>query len=146
MEKLSQKRRRSRGVILLSMAAFGLTACGPNYSGEGNDFRVDGRVTTAGHRSLTVDVYNIKKEEGEANGWFEDGVSHQIHDNCNCSSDFWTSNEKVGHVLNLQGEEVEPFQVPLGTCVEFEGKIRANQEGKYHHDRPVYELAQEIPC
>jgi hypothetical protein len=146
MEKKQGKSRRN-GAIVFSVAALSMvTACGPNYSGEGNDFTVDGTVTTAGSRSLTADIYGIKKEEGQAKGWFEDGVSHQIHDNCDCDSDFWTSNIKVGRVLDLQGQEIEPFQVAVGACVEFEGKIRADQEGKYHHDRPVYDVAQEIPC
>lgn len=149
MEKQTRERgRRPRGIVL-SVAALSLAAvagCGPNYSGEGNDFKVDGKVTTAGHRSLTVDVYDIKKEEGDAKGWFEDGVSHQIHDNCNCSGNFWNDNETVGRVLDMQGHEVSPSSIAVGTCVEFDGRIRANQEGKYHYDRPVYNVAQEIPC
>lgn len=145
MEKQGKTRRNSG--VLLSVAALSLAvACGPNYSGEGNEFTVDGTVTTAGHHSLTADIYSVKKEEGQAEGWFENGISHQIHDNCDCGGGFWNGHIEVGRVLDLQGQEISPFQVAVGACVEFEGKIRADQEGKTHEDRPVYDLAQEIPC
>lgn len=144
MEKVSQ-RRLFKGAAILGLVA-GLSACGPNYSGEGNDFKVKGIVLDAGQRSLTVDVYKIEQENGDAHGWFEDGRIHQIHDNCNCSGGFWNDNKKVGEVYDFNGRVVQPSEVAVNTCVEFTGKIRAHHRGKAHPERPVYEVAQEIPC
>jgi len=146
MEKISS-RRRAGGVVVAGLAAVSLTGCGPNYSGYGNSFVVRGVVTDPGQQSLKANIYEVKKEEGDARGWFDDEANHQIHDNCTCADGGWiVDNKTVGRAVDLNGNEVPPFQVPIGACVEFTGKIRDDKQGKNNYERPVYDLAREIPC
>lgn len=143
MERLKNKNilRATACALALGIAAVGCA----NYSGNGNEFTVKGRVTDPGKQSLKVDIYEIDQTSGRANGWFEDGVSHRIHDNCDCHG-AWTGRKQYGHVISNEGQEISPAEVTVGSCVEFEGKIRSNQEGKTHNDRPVYDTATVIAC
>lgn len=116
-----------------------------NYSGEGNEFSVSGQVTNAGKQSLKAEIYDIGVTHGDAHNWFEIGHEHRLHDNCDCHGT-WTGRKQYGIVLDLKGGEIEPSQVAVGSCVEFTGKIRSDNEGKYHTDRPVYDIAQLVRC
>ena len=148
MEKLFTRHQRLGGYVALGGISLALlTGCGtgPNYSGDGNDFMVDGKVDHAGKQSLTVRVYDVEEDRGRANGWFDDDGLHQIHDNCNCHG-VWNGNKKYGHVLSLSGAEISPSDVPEGACVAFTGKIRSNHVGKTWDDRPVYDLAKVVLC
>lgn len=130
----------------LLAAGLGLFAVGcANYSGDGNNFVVKGKVTDVGRQSIGVDIYDIEETHGDANGWFEDGVDHILHDNCDCHG-FWNGRKKYGHVEDFDGNEIELSQVQEGSCVEFTGKIRSDQEGKTYDNRPVYDVAQIVPC
>lgn len=149
MEKMPNKSaRRARGILMVAVASVGLTACSDyNFSGKGNEFVVRGVVTDPGHHSLKATIYEIDKAEGDAQGWFDDKAVHQIHDNCNCNPDsFWNENVKAGRTLDLNGNEIQPFSVPIGACVEFDGKIREHHEGKTYDQRPVYDVARQIRC
>lgn len=142
------ERQTNKNIIRTLACAVGLgfVAVGcANYSGSGNEFTVKGRVTGTGESSLEVDVYEIDQTSGRANGWFEDGVSHRLHDNCDCHG-FWSGRKQYGQVISNEGRLISPSDVTIGSCVEFDGKIRSNQEGKSHDDRPVYDTATEIAC
>jgi hypothetical protein len=142
-EKL--KRSKLPPLLAIPAGAMALAGCGANYSGEGNEFIIHGKVTDPGKHSLKANIYEIDIADGEADGWFKIGTKHQIHDNCDCHG-FWSSNKKYGVVYNLQGYETSPSQVAVGACVRFDGKIRADQEGKTTDDRPVYDVAQVEEC
>lgn len=131
-------------VLALGAGGAALTGCA-DYSGEGNKFVVGGQVTNAGEQSLQAEIYDIVSTHGRADGWFELGEKHRIHDNCNCHG-AWNGNKQYGEVRDFDGNVIEPSAVPLGACVEFDGKIKSNQEGKTWDDRPVFEIAQEIHC
>lgn len=142
------ERLRSRNVLRTSALAvsmlFGAAACA-NYSGNGNEFVVRGEITEVGEQSLAADIYEIEETHGEADGWFEDGTSHRIHDNCDCHG-AWSGRKTYGVVLDNAGEEIDISELQEGQCVEFTGKIRSNKEGKSHSDRPVFDTAQIVPC
>ncbi len=127
--------------VLLGVAAMGCA----NYSGDGNEFEVEGKVTKASEQSLTVDIYEIGETHGDANGWFEDGVSHKIHDNCECHG-AWSGRKQYGEVRDYEGGVINPDEVAVGACVEVVGKIRSDKEGKSYTNRPVYDVAQLVPC
>ncbi len=143
LEKLSKRR-----IPLVSALAAGglmLAACGPNYSGDGNDFVVQGKVTDPGAHSLKARIFEVDDADGSADGWFHVGTVHQLHDNCNCHG-WLSSNKRYGEVLNVHGDQISPTDVAVGACVIFTGKIRANQVGKNYKNRPVYETAQVEQC
>ena len=138
-------RRKLPYFLAIPVGAFALAGCGANYSGNGNEFVVDGKVTDPGHHSLKARIYMVEEANGEADDWFKPGTVHQIHDNCNCHG--WdASNKRYGTVYGLNGQELNPSEVAIGACVEFEGKIRADQEGKVTEDRPVYDVAKVEQC
>jgi hypothetical protein len=139
------KGRSLYSMLAIPVGAPALTGCGANYSGDGNEFVVHGRVTDPGSHSLRAKIYHIESARGEADDWFELNHEHQLHDNCNCHG-FWNSNKKFGTVYDLQGYEVEPSQVAIGACVRFYGRIRANSEGKTSSTRPVYETVNIERC
>lgn len=136
----SKKARAAAAVFAGALTLVGYA----NYSGEGNEFEVKGVVTDPGEQSLKVRIYEIDETHGQANGWFEIGNVHQIHDNCDCHG-AWSGRKTYGTVYD-GGMIIEPSEVLLGSCVDLVGKIRANQEGKYTSDRPVFDTAQIIPC
>lgn len=139
---------RSRGVQAALAGALALTllGCGnTSASGEGDEFVVQGRVTDPGEKSLKAAIYEIGETHDAADGWFEIGKEHQIHDNCDCDG-FWMNRKQFGEVIDANGKSITPSDVAVGSCVVFSGSIRKNQEGKYTDDRPVYVTAQVIPC
>lgn len=117
----------------------------PNYSGEGYEFVVEGQVTDPGKESLKAEIYEIRDVNGMADGWFSIGNTHQLHDNCDCHG-MWRGEKQYGEVRTEDGEVIEPSDVAIGACVAFTGAIRANNEGKTWTERPVYEVAQIVPC
>ena len=137
------------GNVLKTVAltgALGAFAIGcANPSGEGNEFVVTGEVTHVGTQSIGADIFEIDETNGDANGWFEDGTYHVIHDNCDCHG-FWSGRKQYGHVENFDGETIDISEVVVGECIEFTGKIRSDNDGKYTSERPVYEVAQVVPC
>lgn len=141
------ERLKSRAyyALALPVGALALAGCGPNYSGAGNDFVVHGKVTDPGRHSIKARIFEVDQADGAADGWFKLGSVHQLHDNCDCHG-FWSDNKKYGVVYDRQSNEIEPQAVAVGACVEFDGRIRANQEGKYTEDRPVYDVAQVEAC
>lgn len=143
MERLKNRNilRATACALALGFAAVGCA----NYSGNGNEFTVKGRVTDPGKQSLQVDIYEISETNGDADGWFEDGVSHRIHDNCDCHGT-WSGRKQYGRVISNEGRQITPSEVSVGSCVEFEGKIRSDNEGKTYTDRPVYDTATVIAC
>lgn len=132
-------------MLAIPMGALALSGCGPNYSGAGNEFVVYGKVTDPGKHSLKAEIHAIEGAQGEAEEWFKLGNVHQLHDNCDCQG-LWNSNKTLGIVYDRRGYEIEPSDVAIGACVRFEGRIRADSEGKYSDNRPVYETAQVEQC
>ncbi len=134
----------------LGAGTLSLASCtAPNYEGAGNDFRVRATVEETTWQSITANVYRIDIAEGEATDemWFAaTGQTEEFHDNCDCDdSGFFTERITIGE-LHDGGVKVSPETLAVGTCVEFTGKIRVDNDGKYSHDRPVYELAEVVPC
>jgi len=141
-----QLKSRAYYLLALPAGALALSGCaGPNYSGNGNEFIVHGKVTDPGKHSIKARIYEVDEAYGEADGWFKPDTVHQLHDNCDCHG-FWSSNKKYGVVYSNNGYEISPNYVAVGACVRFEGKMRANQEGKMTEDRPVYDNAQVETC
>ena len=144
----NNKSRKLRRTALGALGATGLlllSGCtSRNFSGEGNEFVVDGKVRHGGDQSITIDVYSILKEEGDAKGWFEDGDKHQVHDNCKCGGG-WDTEKTYGKVYNAENVEIEPSELREGQCVELTGSIH-DTHGKYNDPRPVYDTAEVIPC
>lgn len=139
---------RIKVIIAVLVLGVLLTPCSEaSYSGDGNEFTVLGKVTYVGRQSIGTDVYEVVETNGRARGWFDDGVYHVIHDNCDCKSS-WAghSRTKVGHVEGVDGEEISMDDLNVGLCMRFTGKIRSDKEGKTYNNRPVYDVAQIIPC
>ncbi len=147
MEKINNLvRSRSVQAALAGALALTLLGCGnTSASGEGDEFVVQGRVTDPGEKSLKATIYEIDETHDAAEGWFEIGKEHQIHDNCDCDGT-WSKRKQYGTAYDMNGKVIEPSNVAVGACVVFSGSIRKDQEGKYTDDRPVYVTAQVIPC
>lgn len=145
MEEFLKPRSLAMGMVLGLGGLMTVGCTDPNYSGEGYEFVVEGQVTDPGNESLKAEIYEIRETNGMADGWFEIGNVHQLHDNCDCHG-MWTGNKQYGEVRSQEGAMIEPSMVVIGACVEFTGAIRANNEGKTWTERPVYEIAQIIPC
>src|SRR5690349_21387364 len=62
-------------VLLSAVALTAFTGCdlntGPNYSGKGNDFEVQGQVTKPGKHSLKARIFETIHLEGKARHWFK---------------------------------------------------------------------------
>ena len=146
MNQYPRRHNVLRATALASLVGLFAVGCSSsNYSGEGNEFKVKGEVTYVGRQSIGADIYEIEETSGDANGWFEDGEYHVLHDNCDCHG-FWNGRKQYGEVKNIEGSDTEIAEVIVGSCVEFTGKIRSDAEGKTYDDRPVYDLAQIIHC
>lgn len=145
MEKIKYKKSFAAAAIM-GAGALLVAGCGPNYSGDGNEFKVEGQVTDPGDHSLKARIFQIDEAYGQAEDWFSLDHVHQLHDNCYCDGGFTQDMEKVGEVQSRKGDEISPQQVAIGSCVVFIGRIRASKSGKYSHDRPVYELARVEDC
>ncbi len=131
---------------VLGLSALAVSGCsGPNYSGEGNEFVVRGKVTDTGKQSVRAKIYQIDSTDGDATDWFSVGETEHLHDNCDCHG-FWKSRKKYGTITEAGLVEISPSDVAIGSCIVFTGKIRSNAEGKTYDDRPVYEMANIIPC
>ena len=138
---------RSRLPMLLALpaGALALSGCLPNYSGNGNEFVVHGKVVHPGNHSITAQIFEVDEANGQANGWFKLDTVHQLHDNCNCHGAL-NLNKRYGTVYDMAGHSISPSSVAVGDCIQFDGKIRADQEGKISYDRPVFDVAQEEKC
>jgi hypothetical protein len=143
MEKFSI-RKKIAVISAAGVGMLGLAGCA-NYSGNGNEFMVEGQVTDPGEHSLKARITTIEYEHGEAEGWFEVGHIHQLHDNCDCHGAL-SSNKRYGTVLSVEGYPIQPSDVSVGACIRFIGRIRADHEGKTYHNRPVYNEAQVEQC
>jgi len=132
-------------LLAIPVGALALAGCGPNYSGNGNEFVVQGKVTDPGKHSLKAEILEVDKASGQATHWFKINHIHQLHDNCDCHG-WGHSNKRYGHVYDLQNYEISSSEVAIGACVRFEGKIKADSNGKTSEDRPVYDVAQVEDC
>lgn len=139
---------KSLAIAGLALGSLSLLGC-TNYEGEGNDFVVRATVEDATWQSVWARVYQVDQADGRAadDSWFGvTGNDEEFHDNCDCdTSGFFTDRMKVGDVYQ-DGEVISPEELALGTCVEFQGKIRDDQDPKTYHERPVYEVATVVPC
>ncbi len=133
-----------RKVVAGGALVLALAGC-TNYSGEGNEFDVHGKVIDAGKQSLTVKLQSVESAQGDASDWFKVGEEHQLHDNCDCHG-FWRGRKQYGQAYAETGEKIEPSEVAIGSCVEFFGKIRTDSDGKFTSERPVYDRAEVEPC
>lgn len=143
--KLRNSRHYMYFAVPAGVLAFIGAGCGPNYSGNGNEFVVHGQVTDPGHHSLKARILEIDEAFGEADGWFKIGKVHQLHDNCDCHG-FFDTNHRYGEVYDTYEQPISPSDVSVGACVKFVGKIRSNAEGKSWDDRPVYDTAEVEDC
>lgn len=132
-------------VAVMVVVVAGCDSLSPNYSGNGNEFNVIGVVTDTGDQSIAAEVIHIEVSNGKADGWWDEG-SHRFHDNCDCDGGFVQSRTTVGVVYNENGNEISPSRVAIGDCVNFVGTIRADNEGKSHNYRPVFETATVVDC
>jgi len=145
MEKNIESRRG--GFVKAALCAAGLlTLAGcANFTGEGNEFSVKGRVTDAGSQSLEIETTDIFSTNGDADDWFEVGEDNRLHDNCDCHG-FWHGRKKYGTVYNIDGAVIDTSDVPLDSCVIFEGSVRDDSDGKYTHERAVFTEAHVVYC
>lgn len=150
MEKLRTKEPKTnrKGCMAVCAAIGGgailLAGCS-NLSGEGNEFKVEGRVVSVGDRSVTVETVRVDEAHGDAKGWFDDGKKHQVHNNY---KDNWCDMKTVGHEFTAAGVPESLDDLQTGELVELDGKIRDSYTycGKYAHyqERPVFDKLTEI--
>lgn len=124
-------------ILVVVFLALIVSAC----SAEGDEFSVHMRSTDIGKQSIKGEITEIDYDHD----WFTLGNVHQIHDNCDCHGT-WNGHKKYGTVLDHDGEEIQLDDLEVGQCLHLTGRIRADQEGKYYYDRPVYDTAQREPC
>ncbi len=134
-------------LFIVIVCALVLAACGaPTHSGNGHEFVIKGRITDVGSQSIRIDLLEQIEAHGYAVDCMDDsGGSHKVHDNCDCHG-LWSGRKKYGHVYDYQGNEISLDQVTISDCVIMTGAIRKDQDGKYSHNRPVYERADLVPC
>lgn len=140
--------RRKAAIAFVGGAGLTLTLAGcANYTGEGNEFVARGIVKETTWQSISADVYAIPAASGEAKSFLGVGDDEEFHDNCDCDdSGFFVERVKIGDLHDQDGNVISPVTLAVGTCVEFRGAIRSDNDGKTDHERPVYEWAQVVPC
>lgn len=124
-------------LIVVVCSVLALASC----TAEGDDFSVHMRITKVGRQSVTGQITQIDNHHG----WFTLNNTHQIHDNCDCHG-AWNGSKRYGSVFNYEGTQIALSDLRDRQCLHLIGQIRADQEGKYTNDRPVFDTAQQEPC
>lgn len=128
--------------LTLCLAIAMLAGCGA----AGSEFEVFGRVDHGGDRSITLVVDHTAVDEAD---WFEDGNTHQIHDNSNDHGAF-DSNHTYGHLFDRFGNEIRERDLESQDCVRLIGQIRHHYTGsgetRSSSERPVYETGFVVSC
>lgn len=136
-------------LIAVALAVLVLSGCGdawsPDYSGDNNKFTVAMDVVEVGSQSVRGEVVRIDEANGRADGWFEIGNTHRIHDNCDCHG-FWLGRKQYGEVFDYDGYQITLDDLSGQECLLINGRIRSNNEGKTWDDRPVFDRAQVTTC
>jgi hypothetical protein len=130
--------------------ALAVAGCGAETSGSGNDFKIEGDVVLAGHNSVSINHIEVLKAEGEAEGWFEDGKIHKVHDNYRKCDGSWGGLKihVAGTETTIEGRAESMADVKPGDSVRLEGKIRDSFTfcGKTDEweSRPVFDRLHEL--
>lgn len=137
--------KRKIAAIGVVVGTLGIAGCS-NYEGKGNDFDVTIAVEESTHQSITGHTVEVRRADGEAADWFAVlGDVDEFHDNCDCDG-LWRSRKQYGEVRNIKGDLIKPGTLSVGQCIAMQGKIRVDFDGETNHTRPVYEVAQVVPC
>jgi hypothetical protein len=129
--------------------ALAMSGCGENLSGKGNEFVIEGEVVKAGHNSVRLGHITVIDAQGKAEGWFDDGKTHKIHDNyrtCN----FWGNLDwhVVGDEAAIEGRAETLQDVKTGESVRLTGKIRDSYndcgDDEETETRPVFDQLREV--